>query len=177
MLYSLLLASSLLLGGGFMAPLVVPVLAQTPNLPTTDRLDIACKSTVFDVQQQIGQYKQAYVERVRLFYVDAEAEFPTEEPLSLLISLGAYDSVSSASGDTIVQSSALDIMASEQLLLNFSDRMMAACEPIVSVTYLLSDYQHRTFGLVDGAVQEFQCTDDPTQSPLPWGEQYCFTEF
>jgi hypothetical protein len=145
--------------------------------PPTDSLDDRCKAAIFDVQQEIEHYKKAYVSRTRLFFVDAEVSFPTAEPYSLLMVLGAHDSVVSTSGDTVAQSSALDILASKQMLLAFSRSIINNCESIVSISYLLGEYQQRTFGLVDGMVQEFACAEDTTVSPLPWGYQYCLTEF
>ncbi len=150
-------------------------IAQTQMPPSMDSLDVTCKATLFDLQYRVENYKNAHVNRMRLFFVEANATFPTSNPLKLLVVLGAEDSI--VNGDVIVQSSALDILKSRQVLLHHANQIVQNCQDIVSVTYLLGEYQQRTFGLVNGTVREFTCTQDPTLDPLPWGTQYCLTRF
>lgn len=155
----------------------VPASAQPMTPPSTINLSDPCKATLFDAEQRIEGYKRAYVPRTRLLYAEAGNIFAIAEPLNITFTLGAYDTV--VQGDVVSQSSALDILASEQLLLALTSQIVESCPSIVSATFLLGEYQQRTFGLIssgDGPVEEFACVEDIT-SPLPWGYQYCLTRF
>jgi len=162
---------SLLFSVVWVSAIGATAIAQVPDTVPTDSLENTCKAALFDVQQRILGYRSAYVTDVSLLDIDTDAALPTATPLTVFLGLDSYDAI--GAGDVVTQSAALNLLASEQLLLGFSDRIIRNCEDIVSVTFLLTEYQQRTFGWVDGTVQPFACG----QPPLAWGEQFCFTDF
>lgn len=118
-------------------------------------------------------YKRAYVGGISMYDISTEANLPTKIPRNLFVGLDAYDT--QETGDMVAHSSALDLLESSQMLRDFSQNIIDRCHNIVAVTFLVTEYQSRRFGWVDGAVREFRCAEDRTASELPWGERLlCF---
>lgn len=154
---------------GILTLTATPALAQSTSVQD---LEPQCKAAIFDIERNIENYRRAYVSNVSVYDTQTDADLPTETPLNLLIGLDAYDS--QGEGDVVSQSSALDLLESPQMLRNYSEKIIDRCENIVSVNFLLTEYQSRQFGWVNGSVREFRCADSSTTSELPWGSRMCF---
>lgn len=162
-------SSSATLTTVLMASLAIapPSLAQE-----AEALSPACKAAIFDVERDIETHRRTFTNGVSVIDMSGGFYDDPPRPFSLYVSLDAYDSV--ARGDLYTQSSALDFLASPQLLSRFTREITAACEEIGAVTFSLTEYQSRLFGLVDGEVQEFRCIrDDGSTDPLTWGDRIC----
>lgn len=129
-----------------------------------------CKATIFDVEQKLQNYRAAYVSGVSIYEITTDKNLQTNQPLNLLMGLGANDS--KFVGDMVSESSALNLLSSPKMLRDYSDKIINNCQDIVSVQFLLTEYQFRKFGLIDGSVKAFRCADSNSRS-LPWGYQWC----
>ena len=165
---------TLTLGGAIAAAILwagaTPLAVAQPS-PLDDMSD-RCKATLFDMEREIEAYPRVYTDTVMAYdiqanYVDAP------RPLNLYVSLAAYGGT--AQGDRVI-SAAQDILASPQLLTRYTEEVVTACGDIGAVTFALTEYQSRQFGLYGGDVMEFGCAAlqaDPN-APLPWGFRFCF---
>lgn len=154
--------------------LVIPLNAAQPEaaIAQIDILTPACKAAIFDVEREIETHRRTFTNGVSVIDVSGGFYEDPPRPFGLYVSLDAYDSV--ARGDIYSQSSALDFLASPQLLSRFTQEITTACEEIGAVTFGLTEYQSRQFGLVNDAVQEFRCIrDDGSTDSLTWGDRIC----
>jgi hypothetical protein len=136
----------------------------------SESLTTNCKATIFDVEQKLENYRAAYVSGVSIYEITTDKNLQTNQPLNLLMGLGANDS--KFVGDMVSESSALNLLSSPQMLRDYSEKIINNCQDIVSVQFLLTEYQFRKFGLIDGSVKAFRCADSNSRS-LPWGYQWC----
>lgn len=151
--------------------IAAPVQAQVAD-PTA--FAVTCKAAIFDVERDIEAYRRVYVNDIRAFDISERyADAPADRPLNLYIGLDAYDA--EAEGD-YVTSSAQDILASSQLLTAYTRQILDNCDAVGSITFAITDYQLRQFGLFeDGEVMEFSCAAPHSSvgQQLPWGFRFC----
>ena len=123
-----------------------PISALSQSV-STQTLTPTCKATIFDVEREIEDYQTAYVTGVSLYNIQRNHPFRNQIPINLLVTLDAANT--EARGDVVQQSSALDILKSPQMLRHYSQTIIENCQDIVSVNFLLTEYQSRRFGLIE----------------------------
>ncbi|PSO50987.1 MAG: hypothetical protein BRC33_01780 [Cyanobacteria bacterium SW_9_44_58] len=76
-------------------------------------LTTKCKATIFDVEQKLENYRAAYVSGISLYEITTDKKIRTNQPLNLLVGLGANNS--KTVGDMVKESSALNLLSSPKI--------------------------------------------------------------
>jgi hypothetical protein len=125
----------------------------------------SCETAVENVKARIQNNNYMTVEfKGRKIPREWQAGAPAGRPVRLIIILGG---VTEGSGQIVD-----NIMASTQMLTAMSNQLIEDCDNIAAVTYAKNNTGGaRTFGLIQGRVQEFEyITPEPRQPfQLRWG--------
>lgn len=84
-----------------------------------------------------------------------------DRPTTVYLSLSAYNSF--GIGDVITYSAAVELMESPDALAQYAGGLMADCHTVGTVEFSLTEYQRRSFQMVDGRVKETTC-DSPVSN-------------
>jgi hypothetical protein len=164
---TLLMLITMLTGSSLAIAQAHPAIAQGVSLSSQ------CQTTLSQVQQRLERDHNVDTHNPYIMAI-ADQYDGAPRPLELMLWLDAADTV--AEGDLVQASAALDLYESTPVLTQLTQAIVGGCADIGAVTYGLTEYQTRTFGIYDDDVMEFGCTPayaDISQT-LPWGFRWCF---